>query len=132
MTPVPQDVVQEVESYVEKELSDRDKYSNRMPLDESGIYSLHRLVARIYGMGFDAGERVEAERSRAMRNRLRDTTKAAHRAVWRKEGAVRITSTDNYTGYCLSDFTLSPEEARSMGHELIACADAIEEVSNGN
>lgn len=70
--PVPATVVQQVEEYVYKELSDAEKYDNSSPLDESGIWSLHRLAARIYAAGFDAGERVEAERSRAAANRRRD------------------------------------------------------------
>lgn len=71
--PVPQNVVQEVEDYIDKELSDRDKYENRTPLDESGIWSLHRLAARIYARGFGEGERIEAERGRGERRRLRGT-----------------------------------------------------------
>lgn len=63
--PVSQAVVQAVEDYVYKELSDREKYDNRTPLDESGIWSLHRVAARIYAMGFAKGERIEAERNRA-------------------------------------------------------------------
>lgn len=72
--PVPQHVVQAVEEYVDSELSDAEKYDNSTPLDESGIWSLHRLAARVYAIGFDAGERIEAERSRAraQRRRARD------------------------------------------------------------
>lgn len=74
--PVPQGVVQTVEEYVYSELSNAEKYENRTPLDESGIWSLHRLAAQIYAMGFDAGERIEHERGRAERQRMRDTTRA--------------------------------------------------------
>lgn len=73
--PVPESVVRAVEAYVYGELSDAAKYGNREPLDESGIWSLHRLVARVYSMGFDAGERVEAERSRSAARRLRESLK---------------------------------------------------------
>lgn len=75
--PVPQTVVHAVEEYVYKELSDKQKYENREPLDESGIWSLHRLAARIYAMGFDAGGAIEADRGRAERQRARDAERAA-------------------------------------------------------
>ncbi len=73
--PVTPNVVQAVEEYVYSELSDADKYENRSPLDGSGIWSLHRLASRIYAMGFDAGERIEAERSRGEMQRMRDATR---------------------------------------------------------
>lgn len=73
--PVPQSVVQAVEEYVYSELSSKTKYENRTPLDESGIWSLHRLAARIYAQGFDAGERIESDRSRAERRRMREEAK---------------------------------------------------------
>ncbi len=72
--PVTQQVAQAVEEYVDSELSDAAKYENRTPLDESGIRSLHRLAARIYQMGYDAGERVESERNRYGARRKRETT----------------------------------------------------------
>lgn len=46
------EVVQMVEEYVYKELSDAEKYENRSPLDESGIWSLHALAAEIYAAAF--------------------------------------------------------------------------------
>ncbi|MUL47583.1 hypothetical protein FZI85_25040 [Mycobacterium sp. CBMA293] len=70
--PVPDDVVQVVEQYVEGELSDAVKFDNRAPLDESGIWSLHRLAANIYAKGFEAGTRVEGERQRQVQRRARD------------------------------------------------------------
>jgi hypothetical protein len=66
---VTAEVVQMVEEYIRSELSDAEKYDNRTPLDESGIWSLHALSARIYARGFDDGERVEAERGRQARHR---------------------------------------------------------------
>ena len=74
--PVPDRVVQAVETYIYDELASATAYENRTPLDESGIWSLHRLAASIYGMGFDAGERVEGERGRRNIQRLRDREKA--------------------------------------------------------
>lgn len=72
---VTQAVVQQVEEYIYSELSDAAKYENRTPLDESGIWSLHALAARIYQLGFDDGERIESERARAERLRERDRAK---------------------------------------------------------
>ena len=74
--PVPEKVVQDVEQYIYDELASASKYANRTPLDESGIWSLHRLAARIYQLGFDAGERIEAERGRRERIRDQDRQKA--------------------------------------------------------
>lgn len=65
----PQSVIQLVESYVDEELSDVKKFDNRAPLDESGIWSLHDLAAKIYAQGYQDGERAEGER--AQRRRVR-------------------------------------------------------------
>lgn len=62
-------IIQMVEQYVWKELDDARKYGNRTPLDESGIWSLHRLCAEIYSIGFRDGEFVEAERQRYIAQR---------------------------------------------------------------
>lgn len=45
-------VAQMVETYVDSELRDAAKYTNREPLDDSGVYGLHDLAARIYALGF--------------------------------------------------------------------------------
>lgn len=71
-TPVSSDVVQSVEQYVYRELADAKKYDNRAPLDESGIFSLHRLVAEAYARGWDDGERVAVQKERGRRDRERD------------------------------------------------------------
>lgn len=56
--PVPASVVEEVETYIRSELRDAAQYSNRDPLDRSGVWSLRRLTERVYAMGFDAGYRA--------------------------------------------------------------------------
>lgn len=68
----PQQVIQNVEQYIESELDAAARYDNREPLDSSGAYSLHRLAAEIYAAGWADGERAEAERSREQRRRDRD------------------------------------------------------------
>lgn len=49
------DVANAVDEYVRKELHDADKFDNRTPLDESGIFSLHLLAARIFAKGYELG-----------------------------------------------------------------------------
>lgn len=69
--PVPQTVAEAVERYVEAELDAADKYENRTPLDGSGVYALHRLVAEAYGAGFEAGHGVASVEQRGRRARER-------------------------------------------------------------
>lgn len=68
----PQEVVELVEGYVMAELSDAEKYSNRTPLDEPGIFALHRLAAEIYAAGWKAGDFAAASREARVRGRERD------------------------------------------------------------
>lgn len=65
--PEPLPVAQEVDQYLYGEFSDAEKYDNRDLLDESGIYSLHRLAARIYAMGFRDGHMVGSGNDREAR-----------------------------------------------------------------
>lgn len=67
--PLP--VAQDVESYVDGEHRDAAKYSNRDLLDDSGVYSLHELAARIYQRGFNDGRTVEGWKRHEQRNRSR-------------------------------------------------------------
>lgn len=48
LTPVPQDITNAVDDYIRSELRDCARYSNRAPLDGSGIWSLRRLVEQAY------------------------------------------------------------------------------------
>lgn len=66
---LPLRLVGDVERYIESQLADAEKYDNRHPLDESGIWSLHALAAEIYSAGWADGEATEAERQRSQRNR---------------------------------------------------------------
>lgn len=78
---VPTAVIDVVESYVHSELDDAQRYENRQPLDESGVWSLHRLAAEIYELGWGDGERAESRRNDGARQRERQlaalTTKEA-------------------------------------------------------
>lgn len=65
-------VAQMVETYVDSELRDAAKYTNREPLDDSGVYGLHDLAARIYALGFNEGEVVEGHRARERRIRAQE------------------------------------------------------------
>lgn len=67
----PLAVAQEVERYVDGEHRDAGKYSNRDLLDDSGVYSLHELAARIYQRGFNDGRAVEGWKRNEQRNRTR-------------------------------------------------------------
>jgi hypothetical protein len=68
----PLEVAERVERYVDRELTDARKYDNRAPLDDSGVWSLHRLAAEIYALGFDAGEMVAGIRHRGERQRAEE------------------------------------------------------------
>lgn len=66
----PYEVVNLVERYVDQELGNAAKFDNCTPLDESGVWSLHRLAAKVYALGYEAGG-VATE----MRHRARDSRK---------------------------------------------------------
>lgn len=70
----PLTVAQMVEGYASAEHRDAAKYSNRELLDESGIYDLHSLAARVYQLGFNEGRAVEGYRK--VEQRLRDRESA--------------------------------------------------------
>jgi hypothetical protein len=70
----PLTVAEAVENYVESELRDEAKYENRKPLDESGVWSLHALAARIYAQGWADGRRAADIHARGQRNRNREVT----------------------------------------------------------
>lgn len=65
----PREVVDQVEAYVDSALDSAKKYTNSQPLDESGIFSLHRLAAQIYALGFRDGELAESLKQNNRRRR---------------------------------------------------------------
>lgn len=79
MTPriEPPAVIDLVEQYIDTELHQAEKSSNRMPLDDSGCWSLHRLAADIYARGHEDGQRTESERARREARRRRDAREKA-------------------------------------------------------
>lgn len=68
----PREVAEAVERYVDSELADARKFENRRPLDDGGVWELHRLAAKVFALGFEAGEQVGEIRARGQRNRDRE------------------------------------------------------------
>lgn len=61
---VPCGLAELVERYVDKALANAREYENSSPLDESGVFELHRLAAKIYTAGF-GGDIYANERRRS-------------------------------------------------------------------
>lgn len=72
ITSAPMDVIDSVERYVDESHANARQYENSTPLDESGVYSLHQLVAAAYARGWADGERAAAAKERGRRQRERD------------------------------------------------------------
>lgn len=68
----PRDVVDMVERYVDKAHRDAAKYSNSELLDDSGVWSLHKLAAEIYAAGYRDGETAESVKQNSARLRKKD------------------------------------------------------------
>lgn len=83
----PLEIAQEVERYVDSEIRDAKKYSNRELFDESGVYSLHELAARIYQSGFNDGRAVEGWKRNEQRQRTKDIERERAAALKAAEGA---------------------------------------------
>lgn len=71
----PFEIVSLVDRYVDQELREVDRYENREPLDEGGVWTLHRLAAEIYAQGFRAGESAASMREAARRSRAKEHAK---------------------------------------------------------
>lgn len=71
----PAAVITAVEDYVRRELDDAARYDNRTPLDETGIYDLHLLAARVYALGYSDGEVAESGRGGARLTRAREAAR---------------------------------------------------------
>lgn len=70
--PVPRDITESVEEYVDAEIRDWLRYENRTPFDESGCWSLHRLAAKVYAQGWTAGVFAGQEEIRRSLRRRHD------------------------------------------------------------
>jgi len=68
----PAEVALLVERYVDDALEKAAKYENSAPLDNSGVWDLHRLAAEIYAGGFGAGSQVQEIYERGQRHRKAD------------------------------------------------------------
>lgn len=78
--PVPPTVVNAVENYVSESHRNAARYDNLELLDDSGVYSLHALAARIYAEGFSDGENVQRLRDQGQRLREREVAHYAEEA----------------------------------------------------
>lgn len=122
----PAEVVQLVERYVEHELSDAARFTNSTPLDESGIFGLHRLAAQIYAAGWRDGERSTVERARAQgrRDSERSVIDAAHLERQRKWSRHTFGPGERTAGV-LDHITKELEEIRSAPEDVTEWADLL-------
>lgn len=70
-------IAQQVDAYVAGAVEDAHRYENSELLDESGVYGLHVLAARIYAQGFADGEATQTWKHTAQRSRERDAAARA-------------------------------------------------------
>lgn len=75
--PEPQQVAQMVEDYVQTSLSNAKQFSNSTPLDESGVYSLHRLAAAIYAAGWRDGHLAGTDAQHRAARRAREAEESS-------------------------------------------------------
>lgn len=73
----PFEVARLVDQYADDQHLAASKYTNSEPLDESGIYTLHNVAARIYALGFKEGQQVQNWRDSAERSRKQDAERRA-------------------------------------------------------
>lgn len=73
----PSDVVEAVEQWITHALNASAKYSNHELLGADDAFTLHRLAAEVYAIGWEHGERAEARRQSAQRYRDRDRLAAS-------------------------------------------------------
>ena len=69
-------VAQLVEQYASDQHRAAAKHTNRELLDESGVYDLHALAAKVYALGFNEGTSVEGWRKHEERDRIRDAARS--------------------------------------------------------
>ncbi len=56
--PVPASIIESVRVFVRKARLDAENYENVELLNDSQVYSLHRLAGEIYATGWDDGHRA--------------------------------------------------------------------------
>lgn len=71
--PEPSAIADLVEDFVTDEYRQAAQYDNKDVLDDSGVYSLHLLAARIYAEGHAEGRRAAEARQRGERRRADHT-----------------------------------------------------------
>jgi hypothetical protein len=79
-TPVPIEVVEIIDRYIDNEHRDAQKFSNREVLDDSGAYALHDAVSRVYARAYHDGRMAERARNNGERQRARDRARAREEA----------------------------------------------------
>ncbi|QPZ39715.1 hypothetical protein [Paramicrobacterium chengjingii] len=75
-TPVPIEVVEIIDRFIEREHDAARKFTNREVLDESGAYSLHEAASSVYARAYHDGRMAERARTNGERQRARDTERA--------------------------------------------------------
>jgi hypothetical protein len=55
LTPVPAQVIFDVDAFVSQERDQVEQYENREHMDSSAVYSLHALARQIYALGWADG-----------------------------------------------------------------------------
>lgn len=119
-------VVQLIEEYIRCELRDATQFTNRTPLDESGIYDLHRVAARVYAAGWRDGERAAMERAhaQAQRDRERSVIDAAHLERQRKWSRKTFGPGERTAGV-LDHIAKEIEEVRAAPDDITEWADLL-------
>mgnify|MGYP003458200603 CR=1 FL=1 len=77
-TPVPIGVTQEVERFITDEHDEATKYASRKVLDTVGSAALHDLIAKMYALGYQEGQRAMQTRMNGARQRERDRAKPSN------------------------------------------------------
>lgn len=77
---LPREAVDSIEAYVDKQLRDAKQYSNSELLDESGVFSLYRLAAGIYALGYEHGEVIAELRCNSRRFREKEKNGSEERS----------------------------------------------------
>lgn len=76
LIPVPIEVVEIIDRFIDREHSAARKFTNREVLDKSGAYSLHEAASSVYARGYHDGRMAERARTNGERQRAFDAEQA--------------------------------------------------------